>query len=111
MIWSVGRSVGLLVGPAIITTLVPSYVSGMQQNIRAIEVWGCSSGRALDQQQSQKNWEEREANKGRIVSREAAFGGGGRGKGARAGWQDNPDRLLLEMGGITTEHNQRSDGC
>jgi len=87
--------------------------NGMQQNIRAIEVWGCSSGRALDQQQSQKNWEEREANKGRIVSREAAFGGGGRGrgKGARAGWQDNPDRLLLEMGGITTEHNQRSDGC
>jgi len=81
-----------------------TLANGMEQNIRAIEVWGCSSLFALDQQQSQKDWEQNQAVKGQTVRREAAFGRGG----ARAGWQDNPDRLILEMGGITTDHNRRN---
>jgi len=83
--------------------------NGIEQNIRSVEVWGCSSSRALDQQSSQKAWEQNQAVKGQAVSRQAAFGGGGGGaKGARAGWNDNPDRQLLEMGGIRTAHNQRN---
>lgn len=80
--------------------------NGIEQNIRAVEVWGCSTSRALDKQNSQKNWEQGQAVQGQAVGRKAAFGGGGR--GARAGWKDNPDRQLLEMGGVTTEHNDRN---
>lgn len=75
--------------------------NSVEQNIRSIEVWGCGSHQDLHGQKDLKDWERKEALKGQKVKREAALAG-------RAGWNDNPDRLLLEMGGISTCHNKKN---
>ena len=57
------------------------------------QVWGCGGVEAVVQQQKWKEWEKREVERRRKVTRES-----------REAWQDNPDRAILEWGGVTTEH-------
>ncbi|ELU04418.1 hypothetical protein CAPTEDRAFT_222611 [Capitella teleta] len=63
--------------------------------LHAVEVWGCGGHDALKQQAAQKEWESREVD--RAKNRKLKIDD----------WTDSPDRQLLELGGVCTEHAER----
>ncbi|XP_078690872.1 uncharacterized protein LOC144921587 isoform X1 [Branchiostoma floridae x Branchiostoma belcheri] len=67
--------------------------------ITNVEVWGCGDEGALKEQQRWRDWEHRQAEKTQKVKRPG-----------RDDWQDNPDKFLLDMVGVETEHPQERPG-
>ncbi|KAK2177990.1 hypothetical protein NP493_568g00003 [Ridgeia piscesae] len=63
--------------------------------LERLEVWGCGGESILKDQLSQKQWEQKEADKQK--NRKLKIDD----------WNDNPDKELLNMGGITTDHAER----
>ncbi|KAI0213257.1 hypothetical protein LSAT2_001723 [Lamellibrachia satsuma] len=68
---------------------------GVDVPLERLEMWGCGGQSVLKEQLSQKQWEQKEADKQK--NRKLKL----------EDWADNPDRELLNMGGITTEHAER----
>ncbi|KAK2166269.1 hypothetical protein LSH36_40g08008 [Paralvinella palmiformis] len=68
---------------------------GVETALKRIEVWGCGSHSTYEAQLEQRKWEHKDAekHKNRKLKLED--------------WKNNPDRQLLEMGGIQTEHAER----
>ncbi|XP_020609672.1 restriction of telomere capping protein 5-like [Orbicella faveolata] len=64
------------------------------QTISKIEVWGCGGQELKDKQQKQQQWERKQAEKLQKVKRPGR-------------WDENPDKAILEMAGVTTNHSQR----
>ncbi|CAH1273071.1 Hypp5039 [Branchiostoma lanceolatum] len=62
-------------------------------------VWGCGEEGALTEQRRWRDWEHRQAEKTQKVKRPG-----------RDDWQDNPDKFLLDMVGVETEHPQERPG-
>ncbi|XP_078610124.1 uncharacterized protein LOC144881184 isoform X2 [Branchiostoma floridae x Branchiostoma japonicum] len=67
--------------------------------ITNVEVWGCGDEGALKEQQRWRDWEHRQAEKTQKVKRPG-----------RDDWQDNPDKFLLDMVGVETQHPQERPG-
>jgi len=63
-------------------------------NVRSIEVWGCGSPESYMAQQNQRQWEKRQVEKQQKVP-------------LPTNWEDSPDRMLLEMGGVKTQHAEK----
>lgn len=61
--------------------------------LKAVEVWGCGGAEAIEQQKKWKEWEKREVERRRKVTRES-----------REAWVNSPDRAILEWGGVPTNH-------
>jgi hypothetical protein len=68
---------------------------GIEYDIHRLEVWGCGDPRIREAQLHQKKWEHQQA----VKSKDRKL--------KLEDWKDNPDRQLLNMGGVTTEHAQR----
>ncbi|KNC86215.1 hypothetical protein SARC_01625 [Sphaeroforma arctica JP610] len=66
--------------------------------IRRIEVWGCAGAAVRSGQAEQKDWERRHRERLIKVKRPG-----------REFWDDNPDKALLEMAGITMSHSERGE--
>ncbi|KAL9985807.1 hypothetical protein ACROYT_G008254 [Oculina patagonica] len=64
------------------------------QTINKIEVWGCGGQGLKEKQEKQQQWERKQAEKLQKVKRPGR-------------WDDNPDKAILEMAGVTTNHSQR----
>lgn len=64
------------------------------QTINKIEVWGCGGQELKAKQQKQQQWERKQAEKLQKVKRPGR-------------WDENPDRAILDMAGVTTNHSQR----
>lgn len=64
------------------------------QIINKIEVWGCGGQEVKAKQQKQQQWERKQAEKLQKVKRPGR-------------WDDNPDKAILDMAGVTTNHSQR----
>ncbi|XP_033113827.1 uncharacterized protein LOC117114302 [Anneissia japonica] len=60
-------------------------------NLKRIEVWGCGGDAAKTEQLKQKQREVKDAEKNLKVKRPGR-------------WDDNPDRYLLELGGVKVNH-------
>ena len=60
--------------------------------VRGIEVWGCGGADLQAAQQRQKEWDKQQVEKRRKVKRPGR-------------WEENPDALLLEWGGVHTTSN------
>lgn len=56
-------------------------------NVTAIEAWGCAGASTHEQQQKLKQWQGRQVEKNKKVPLPGR-------------WEENPDRLLLEMAGV-----------
>ncbi|KAJ1366875.1 hypothetical protein KIN20_027657 [Parelaphostrongylus tenuis] len=56
-------------------------------NVASVEVWGCASSNALEDQQRLRIWQNKQAEKNRKVP-------------LPGNWDDNPDKTILEMGGF-----------
>ncbi|XP_077996334.1 uncharacterized protein LOC144449634 [Glandiceps talaboti] len=70
------------------------HTYGMQNDLVALEVLACGSSSALSSQAKQKQWELREAHKQRRVPLPGK-------------WEENPDKFILEMGGIKVNHAEQ----
>lgn len=68
---------------------------GIEIALERIEVWGCGSHSTYETQLAQRKWEHRDAERHKNIKLKIED------------WKDNPDRQLLEMGGIQTEHTER----
>ena len=76
--------------------------------VQRVEVWGCGGLQARETQQRIKEWEAKEVLRRREVRRGVdivitlivCFQINK--KQLLTTWEDNPDRLLLEMGGVDT---------
>lgn len=66
----------------------------LPQTLKRIEVWGCGGQGTKEKQEKQQQWERKQAEKLQKVKRPGR-------------WDDNPDRAILEMAGVTTNHSQR----
>ncbi|XP_050410341.1 uncharacterized protein LOC126824930 [Patella vulgata] len=71
---------------------------GVSCTLHKIEVWGCGGATAKEAQIQQKQWENKDTQ--RHQSRKLNLDLDGN-------WQENPDKKLLEWGGIGTSHAQR----
>lgn len=70
---------------------------GVDYKLLSLEVWGCGGQEMLDALKTQKKWDQKEVDKHqnrKLVPED---------------WKDSPDRELLEMGGIQTDHAERCD--
>ncbi|GAB1604605.1 uncharacterized protein LOC106870288 isoform X1 [Argonauta hians] len=66
--------------------------------LHRVEVWGCGGPDALEAQVKQKQWEIKDTQKHRtkkLIQQKPES------------WADNPDKQLLEWGGISTSHSFR----
>jgi hypothetical protein len=61
------------------------------------EAWGCGSPKAHASQKDIKKWESTQQEKMRTVKINAE------------NWNENADKEILELGGITVNHSQRGD--
>lgn len=68
---------------------------GVELSLERLEMWGCGGESILKKQLSQKQWEQKEADKQKNC------------KLKLEDWNDNPDKELLNMGGVTTDHAER----
>ncbi|KAK3710651.1 hypothetical protein QZH41_011003, partial [Actinostola sp. cb2023] len=66
-------------------------------NITRIEVWGCAGLVAKEKQKEQQRWERKQAEKLQKVKLPGK-------------WDENPDRALLEMAGVTKNYSQYGHG-
>lgn len=66
----------------------------LPQTVIKIEVWGCGGKGIKQKQEKQQQWERKQAEKLQKVKRPGR-------------WDDNPDKAILEMAGVTTNHSQR----
>ncbi|CAH1801060.1 unnamed protein product [Owenia fusiformis] len=73
----------------------PIMVCNINCTVLSIEVWGCGGNDVRGDQEKQKQWERKEAQK--HAQRKLKL----------EDWRDNPDKQLLELGGVSTEHAQR----
>ncbi|XP_028394181.1 uncharacterized protein LOC114518394 [Dendronephthya gigantea] len=99
-----GLPVGLILGnnpskPQVslldgLTTVSLGYLGGQESSVQRIQVFGCAGLRAETDQKQQQNWEKRQAEQLQKVKLPGA-------------WDENPDKAILEMAGITTEHARR----
>lgn len=64
------------------------------QTVEKIEVWGCGGRGMKEKQRTQQQWERKQAEKLQKVQRPGR-------------WDENPDKAILEMAGVTTNHSQR----
>jgi len=64
------------------------------QTVQKIEVWGCGGKEVREKQKTQQKWEQKQAEKLQKVKRPGR-------------WNENPDKAILEMIGVTTNHSQR----
>ncbi|XP_068711610.1 uncharacterized protein [Montipora foliosa] len=64
------------------------------QIVEKIEVWGCGGRGMKEKQRTQQQWERKQAEKLQKVQRPGR-------------WDENPDKAILEMAGVTTNHSQR----
>lgn len=64
------------------------------QTVQKIEVWGCGGKEVREKQKTQQKWEQKQAEKLQKVKRPGR-------------WDENPDKAILEMIGVTTNHSQR----
>jgi len=63
------------------------HIDKDMSNVVAIEVWGASGAATHQQQQQLKQWQGRQVEKHKRVPLPGR-------------WEENPDRLLLEMAGV-----------
>lgn len=72
---------------------------GVACGLYRIEVWGCGGSSALEAQVKQKQWEAKEVQKhqGRKLNLYQKT----------ETWEENPDKQLLEWGGVRTNHSNR----
>ncbi|XP_006815739.1 uncharacterized protein LOC102808561 [Saccoglossus kowalevskii] len=70
---------------------VVTHSGGLQSNLEAIEIIGCGGKAAMISQAKQKEWELKEAHRMRKVPLPGK-------------WEENPDKYLLEMGGVKCNH-------
>ncbi|XP_065183678.1 uncharacterized protein LOC135814479 [Sycon ciliatum] len=73
----------------------PSSSAGQsreQLTVRAVEVWGCGGADLQDAQRKQKDWDKKQVERRRQVKRPGR-------------WEENPDAMLLEWGGVHTTSN------
>ncbi len=84
---------------------------GEWMQVQLVEVWGCGGREAQETQQRIKEWEARQVLRRREVIQSPSWSMlpsvytlffQVNSKTPRTTWEDNPDRLLLEMGGVTT---------
>jgi len=66
----------------------------LPQTVQKIEVWGCGGQGIKEKQEKQQQWERKQAEKLQKVKRPGR-------------WDDNPDKAILDIAGITTNHSQR----
>lgn len=64
------------------------------QTVKRIEVWGCGGQVVKEKQEKQRQWERKQAEKLQKVKRPGR-------------WDENPDKAILEMAGVTTSHSER----
>lgn len=67
---------------------------GKTVDVLEVEVWGCGGSRAKDLQREQKNREKRDTEKNAKVKLPGE-------------WDENPDRLLLEWGGVRPSYGDQ----
>ncbi|XP_060074137.1 uncharacterized protein LOC132553874 [Ylistrum balloti] len=67
--------------------------------IHKLEVWGCGSEQARDAQLQQKKWEYKNAEKHQA-----------RKLRLDTNWDENPDKQILQWGGINVDHQYSRDG-
>ncbi|KAL3856227.1 hypothetical protein ACJMK2_011004 [Sinanodonta woodiana] len=72
---------------------------GVNCCLTRIEVWGCGGTEAKKAQQKQKQWERKDIEKHR-----------GRKLKLETNWNENPDKQLLNWGGIQTDHQHSREG-
>lgn len=78
--------------------------------VQLVEVWGCGGLQARETQQRLKEWEAKEVLRRREVPEQSSMCFIAcshtilqiNNKQLLTAWEDNPDRLLLEMGGVAT---------
>ena len=64
--------------------------------IYQVEVYGCGSTKAAQEQESMKKWESKQIEKMKTAK-------------LNAEWGENADKAILDLAGIQTEHSQRGD--
>ncbi|XP_014771795.1 uncharacterized protein LOC106870288 isoform X1 [Octopus bimaculoides] len=72
---------------------------GVTCKLHRVEVWGCGGPGALEAQIKQKQWEIKDTQKHRTKKFTLHQ--------KSESWEDNPDKQLLEWGGISTNHSYR----
>lgn len=72
---------------------------GVNCAINKLEVWGCGSTTTKDKQNEQKQWEKKETEKHK--QRKLKL---------EQDWDENPDKQILNWGGIKTEHQYSQGG-
>uniref|UniRef100_A0AC35TVG7 TLDc domain-containing protein n=1 Tax=Rhabditophanes sp. KR3021 TaxID=114890 RepID=A0AC35TVG7_9BILA len=72
-------------------------VKGDFSNVDNIEVWGCGDETDLAAQQKQKQWYKNQADKNKKVP-------------LPGNWDENPDKIILGMGGIQLSNERRDQG-
>ncbi|XP_070573359.1 uncharacterized protein [Ptychodera flava] len=71
-----------------------THTHGMKSGLESIEVIGCGGSDAIACQTKQKEWELRQAHRQRKVP-------------LPGNWDENPDKFLLELGGIKVNHAEQ----
>ncbi|XP_064649374.1 uncharacterized protein LOC135501273 [Lineus longissimus] len=77
-------------------TTVKHY--GVPLQLKVCEVWACGSPAARNAQMQQQQWEKKEVEKHKNRKLKVED------------WKDNPDRQLLNMGGVNVDHQETDRG-
>ncbi|KAL5017015.1 hypothetical protein ScPMuIL_006604 [Solemya velum] len=72
---------------------------GVECNLNKVEVWGCGSTKIHKAQIQQKTWEKRDVEK--QASRKLRL---------ETTWDENPDKQLLQWGGVEVNHQHSRQG-
>lgn len=72
---------------------------GVNCALHKIEMWGCGPSHILEEQAKQKKWEKKEAEKQSAKKLHLDVGK----------WEENPDKQILQWGGINVEHQYSRD--
>lgn len=75
------------------SSLETARYRGISMAIVRMEVWGCGGEEAAESQQKMKDWEKQLILRRRNIKASTI----------KDEWANSPDRLILEMGGVTTQ--------